>query len=94
MKTQKMLFSRAEINFIIKIISDDAVKDSFVDSGNNAKLKGDNVVVDFEKSQLESILNDLTENLVSSGFDQAGNINSFGAEIEDYIDKFSRAYYS
>lgn len=39
----------------------------------------------------ESVLDDLTEALMSKGLDSYGNVNSIGLVIEQYIDLFNQA---
>lgn len=39
----------------------------------------------------ESVLDDLTEVLMSKGLDSYGNVNSIGLVIEQYIDLFNQA---
>ncbi|MEM5507138.1 MULTISPECIES: hypothetical protein [Shewanella] len=38
----------------------------------------------------ESVLDDLTETLMSKGLDSDGNVNSVGLDIERYIDLFNQ----
>lgn len=38
----------------------------------------------------ESVLDDLTEALMSKGLDSDGNVNSIGLDIEHYIDLFNQ----
>lgn len=91
---QKIYLKNDQADFLIQIISEDNVRRAFQDSKNTTEKNSNTVVVNLEKSQIELILDDLTQHLVSFGFDQTEQINGFGLEIEEFIDKFSRAYYS
>jgi len=81
-----------DISLIVSILSDSDLASVFKSAEetilSDDSLKG-RYIVDLSKEQVDSVIDSLSDYLVSDGVNEFGELNSLGYRLESIIDTFS-----